>query len=63
MSTAAALKRLQPEPAPEQVWRGKEIIKISAHHGRFFFFAPPCMVEENFTGRLLKNAGLLPFSS
>ncbi|MFL9863858.1 hypothetical protein PQR67_06740 [Paraburkholderia fungorum] len=29
--------------------------KKSARIGRFFFFAPPCMVEENFTGNLLKN--------
>ncbi|NPT59592.1 hypothetical protein [Paraburkholderia elongata] len=37
--------------------------KKSAHLGRFFFFAPPCMVEENFTGSLLKNASLLLLSS
>ncbi|WP_218023735.1 hypothetical protein, partial [Paraburkholderia ribeironis] len=24
----------------------------SAHHGRFFFFVAPCIVEENFTGDL-----------
>ncbi|MFL9901523.1 hypothetical protein PQR75_15590 [Paraburkholderia fungorum] len=34
--------------------------KKSARHGRFFFFAPPCMVEENFTGRRLENASPLP---
>jgi hypothetical protein len=35
----------------------------SARYGRFFFFAPPCMVEENFTGKLLENASPLPFTS
>jgi hypothetical protein len=30
--------------------------KKSAQCGRFFFFATPCMVEENFTGTLLQIA-------
>ncbi|WP_147309853.1 hypothetical protein [Paraburkholderia sp. BL6669N2] len=30
--------------------------KKSAQFGRFFFFAPPCMVKENFTGSLLEIA-------
>jgi hypothetical protein len=28
----------------------------SAQIGRFFFFAAPCMVKENFTGNLLEIA-------
>jgi hypothetical protein len=34
--------------------------KKSAQFGRFFFFALPCIVEENFTGDLLEIAAPRP---
>jgi uncharacterized protein YjbJ (UPF0337 family) len=41
----------------------KKSQKKSAQFGRFFFSASPCMVEENFTGKLLRIAVLSPQSS
>jgi hypothetical protein len=40
-------------PAPAQRPRCEKNGKKSAQFGRFFFSGGPCMVEENFTGKLL----------